>query len=1582
VGWIRLRRPWFYGLTAAAVVSASLTVPTVASAAPADTPAVVPGAVSQVGPVAPVDSFLPAGLRRCPDVAGKESSSAASCGTSQFLASGSVSTGQGRDRCEVVATPVRESGQEGCQLGATAAAASASGSNGPRGANSAVPAFLADPTSYTVTLTYSGTTTLTLTATVNQANGYWLEMFETNANGFSRALGWCNAVTVCQITAAPRTSQSTYIAVLGTTITGGGYADYPAASKVAESSVTPPAWQVSLTASVSTKIQLTATANYLPSAAGAFIQIYETSVGGLNAVASCQTISCTISVVPNSRQSTYLAVVGSSNSGSYASYPASSRFAESNPLTPPSWAVTLSGATSGGTSSLTAVSNYDLTGTPYFIEIFDLTANGNITNIGWCGSGTTCTLGVAASSHRFIATAGTISNTYPPGTVFAVSNQVGTAGQTSAFETTGGSNPAEWGMCYQCRGDPINTSTGEFFETVTDASAAGRGPALTLTRTYSSQRAPYDGPFGPGWSFGYGMALSQNTSTGVVTVTQENGSAVTFTPSGSTYTAGPRVDAALAHNGDGSWTYTRKSRQLFDFTTAGLLSAVRDLNGNARTVSHGTGGQVAAVTDGAGRTLTFTYGTNGRIATVTDPATRQTSYGYDSSGRLSSVTAPGGAVTHYGYDSWNLLTSVTDPTGAVAANGYDAAQRVTSQTDPTGHTTTFAYGADGTTTTTTPAGRVTLDSYTNGQLTTITRGAGTAQAATWTYGYEAATCALTSVTDPNNHTTSYTVDTLGRRTSATDPNNHTQTWTYNTLGEVTAATDANGTTTTTSYDSAGNPLTVSTPLTGTTSTRTTTYTYASSAHPGDITAITDPDGHTTTLGYDTYGNTHTVTDPLTHTTTTDTDVLGRTTAVTTPRGNTTHYGYNTAGHLTTITDPAGHDETRGYDAAGRLTSTTDRLGHTTSCTRDGNGRITTTTRPDTTNTTAGYDLDGNQTSYTDANNHTTSYTYDPLDRLVSSTDPLNRTTNYGYDKAGNRTTLTDPAGRVTTDSYDPANQLTATTYSDGGTPGVAYTYTPAGQQATMTDGTGTTTTSYDSLGRVTDQTNGAGQHVGYGHDLSGHLTTLTYPNGHDVTRGYDTGGRLTTVTDWAGHTTTITPDADGNPATTTDGNGVVQTTTWDTTDQQSGTAITDPGGTTLAALPYTRDHNTQLTGTTPQGLPGTAETYSYDTLNQLVGVNTDSYAYDHAGNTTTLTNGATLTYDAADQPTGYTTTAGTTTITYDPQGNRLTGPAPGGTATYAYDQANHLTTATTSAATSSYTYDATGLRITRTTGSTTQHFAWDVASGVALLLTDGTTNYLYDDTGHPLEQLTTTGTALYYQADQYGSTRLLTDSTGAVAATYTYDAYGTLTGHTGTADTVLRWNGQQQDPDTGLYYLRNRYYDPITTQFLTRDPLATITRALYNYAANDPLNRMDPLGLTWWNPTTWTPETRNIVIGVGLGVLAVATGGAALAVGATAAGFALGATSVGLGMGAAAMDAGPCLNDHAAVACVGLGLGASGSVAGLAGVGGVGAVLAGVIAEDSLASGLLGGIGAFGFQLGLGGTAVDFGAAIGNSDGC
>jgi RHS repeat-associated protein len=130
-----------------------------------------------------------------------------------------------------------------------------------------------------------------------------------------------------------------------------------------------------------------------------------------------------------------------------------------------------------------------------------------------------------------------------------------------------------------------------------------------------------------------------------------------------------------------------------------------------------------------------------------------------------------------------------------------------------------------------------------------------------------------------------------------------------------------------------------------------------------------------------------------------------------------------------------------------------------------------------------------------------------------------------------------------------------------------------------------------------------------------------------------------------------------------------------------------------------------------------------------------------------------------------------------------------------------------------------------------------------MLLVDGSTRFIYGPDGLPLEQVDGSGGVLWIHHDQLGSTRALTGPTGGVVGTSSYDAYARLTASSGTATTPLGYAGQYTDAESGLQYLRARYYDPVTAQFLTRDPMTDVTQSPYGYAHDDPVNAIDPSGL-------------------------------------------------------------------------------------------------------------------------------------------
>uniref|UniRef100_UPI003218032E RHS repeat-associated core domain-containing protein n=1 Tax=uncultured Arthrobacter sp. TaxID=114050 RepID=UPI003218032E len=72
---------------------------------------------------------------------------------------------------------------------------------------------------------------------------------------------------------------------------------------------------------------------------------------------------------------------------------------------------------------------------------------------------------------------------------------------------------------------------------------------------------------------------------------------------------------------------------------------------------------------------------------------------------------------------------------------------------------------------------------------------------------------------------------------------------------------------------------------------------------------------------------------------------------------------------------------------------------------------------------------------------------------------------------------------------------------------------------------------------------------------------------------------------------------------------------------------------------------------------------------------------------------------------------------------------------------------------------------------------------------------------------------------------------------------GTIPDTTGTGRVPFGFAGEYTETDRDLIYLRARFYDPATGQFLTRDPLEAVSGQPYLYAGGDPVNAIDPEGL-------------------------------------------------------------------------------------------------------------------------------------------
>jgi RHS repeat-associated protein len=187
---------------------------------------------------------------------------------------------------------------------------------------------------------------------------------------------------------------------------------------------------------------------------------------------------------------------------------------------------------------------------------------------------------------------------------------------------------------------------------------------------------------------------------------------------------------------------------------------------------------------------------------------------------------------------------------------------------------------------------------------------------------------------------------------------------------------------------------------------------------------------------------------------------------------------------------------------------------------------------------------------------------------------------------------------------------------------------------------------------------------------------------------------------------------------------------------------------------------------------------------------------------------------------------------YDERGNQTDrGPDD-----FTWDHENRMTGLTIGSTTASYAYNGDALRMSSTVGANTTSYVWDVAAGLPVILQDGTNTYVYG-----LGLISTyDGTNMTYRlTDGLGSTVNLCDASGNVLVTYAYDVFGAIRSQTASSANYWKFTGEQRDSESGLDYLRARYYDPEVGRFLGQDPLG----GGYAYAGNNPANMVDPSGL-------------------------------------------------------------------------------------------------------------------------------------------
>ena len=1034
-------------------------------------------------------------------------------------------------------------------------------------------------------------------------------------------------------------------------------------------------------------------------------------------------------------------------------------------------------------------------------------------------------------------------------------------------------------ICEEGSGAPVywvNTATLDLVVQDTEFSTGGMLP-VAFSRTYNSASSG-SGMFGRGWSFAYEsrMLNSSGDENGTVFYFKGSGQGETYAPS--SQVTNPDSSTTVTYEStskgrfdklEGVFTGTvsesyylfeeKSSRLTYRYEHTGIdgegnqvyrLTSISDRNGNTVVLAYNGDGTLASVTDAAGRTTSFAYDANDRCISMTVPDGGAANYSYDSDGHFVQSVDLAGLTSTFTYNADHAMTSLSTE-GKTVTFSYDESggwKHISGVVDPLGHTT--SYSADGWSggditevTITEPGGGTMKYRSSDGKTTTVTNQEGFTVSTT-AYNDDGLP---SSVTFLGGSSATYEYDSRGNVTQQTSPAGAVTQMTYDSNDNLTAMVDAMGKSWNYAYDSHGNLISETTPLGRTTAytrdgkgliTRTTLpdgakYDFTYDAN-GNMISETDPTGKTTTYAYDAQGVEMTsTTNPRGYTTSFQYDANGRITKTTFPDGKAVSYGYNCCSP-TTITDQAGNTTTRQRNSVLKLVKETDFMGNqtnlgynadddkntlTTPLNRtfkfgyDAGHRLTSNTSPLGTKVSYAYDNRDNLTLLTDEKGNATAMAYDVEGRITSLKDPLNNTIwSFTRDSLGRVSAFTNAKGQTVTYEYDNDGRITKKKHD--GNAVATYSYPTNGYLSSVNDDWGTTSMSYDAAGRVTQIDYPAGKSLGVTYDDGGNIASLSYPGGLTVTYSYDNLNILSRI-DFGGQYISFVHDAVWNLTGEARSNGVTSTYTADA-NKQLTSLKSSKGSSTIISQTLTRDKDGRITGESgvrplAPDLQATTVSAAYNAANGLTTMGSDAYTYDNDGNLTAISGSRSLsaTYDPENRPTSITLGGVQREYLYDGLGRRVRIQSGGNTRNLHHD---HL-----------------GRLLFETNGSGQLSAVYIYAGGMLVAQGDGSGNYLF-----PLR-------------DKTGNTLALTDQSGTVVAAYAYGPYGAGAGKTGSATTPFTYVGAFGVMDEGddLYFMKNRYYDAVSSRFLQRDPIGFAGGInLYQYVGSNPVDSIDPEGAT------------------------------------------------------------------------------------------------------------------------------------------
>lgn len=1004
-------------------------------------------------------------------------------------------------------------------------------------------------------------------------------------------------------------------------------------------------------------------------------------------------------------------------------------------------------------------------------------------------------------------------------------------------------------------GHPVDVASGVFFLAWHDVEVGGYAP-LVLRRYYSTSLGNESAArLGPGWTHNFALRLSESPAG--YALEDQNGSVIPF-PLPEDRTAGTILNAAssMELRVEGEWLCvyhwhdwkTSVEKLWFRRSPTGTfrLERISPPSGFGLVLSYDRAGALQRVEQMIERRrLTFAYNDRGLLSDLlvgspASPDRRVASYSYDREGRLAEVRDAIGAPIRYAYDGQGRMATEVARSGAVFHMRYDANDRCVETRGSDGyHATRLQYAA---------GGRMTLVTNSLGALTT--------------YEVNERGQVLREMR-PNGGVFEIRYDELGRIVEEVDPLGGSTRYRYDENSNTASVAYPSGLTMEAHYDRDHQPILF----------RQGDSTWRFTYDRGQLVSIVEPRGTERRYRYDGRGFLVAITEPTGNTLRIEPDEgwsrvrfsddygfdredhyneLMHLTQRVEPGGGVYRFEFDEVGRIVGAAVPGSPPKRYEYDATGYLASATDEDGYTVRLRHNPHGLLEQILTP------AGrrYVL-----------------TWDTEGHLRSWVDPAGERAEFAYDAAGNQTEVRHFDGRVETRDFDVAGRVVRRHLPDETVLSFEYDLS-SNLLRVHSSGVDLIVSEYDVVGRMVS-TSTPGANVSFEYD-GGMRIVAEVQNGRRVEYAYDGTGALATRTfagsplpplefEWDGRRRLLSARRGGDP---------VQTLYYDARDQcverrfgncaerleyaPSGALVAQTvvrGKDTLVSRSWAHDGRGNVVCIAD--LSSGEKRYQFDGDHRLVrswndGVVTD-YGYDANGNLTAWEGGRsrTLEYLSGNR----LQRSGARLYERDANG-RVTRIVEGPEATsLVWDALGQLMEVRSAdGSVTRYTYDGLGRRLRRDADGAVTEYVWSGEQFLAEIAPEGITEALLGDFN---PNTLWRGTRVFHLVNSHlGVPQEAFTEAGALAWSQRLGEWGEVERAEGDADGPVRFRFPGQYADNGLYYNRHRYYDPRACQYLSPDPLGLSTGANeYIYCPN-PVNWVDPFGLSCGIP----PGTHSVYV--------------------------------------------------------------------------------------------------------------------------